>query len=109
MTNPATVPASRALTTLDEDERLFRDSVLEFARGEIAPLVREMDEHAKFPRTLIDKLFDLGVMGIEVPEALRRRGRARSSTPCSPSRRSRGWTRRSACSWTCRTRSSSTP
>ena len=69
MTNPATAPASRALTTLEEDELLFRDSVLEFARGEIAPLVREMDEHATFPRTLIDKLFDLGVMGIEVPEA----------------------------------------
>ena len=69
MTNPATAPASRALTTLDEDERLFRDSVLAFARGEIAPLVREMDEHTTFPRTLIDKLFDLGVMGIEVPEA----------------------------------------
>ncbi len=69
MTNPATVPASRALTSLEEDELLFRDSVLEFARGEIAPLVREMDEHAKVPRTLIDKLFDLGVMGIEISEA----------------------------------------
>jgi alkylation response protein AidB-like acyl-CoA dehydrogenase len=69
VTNPATAPASRALTTFDEDERLFRDSVLEFARGEIAPLVREMDEHTTFPRPLIDKLFDLGVMGIEVPEA----------------------------------------
>jgi alkylation response protein AidB-like acyl-CoA dehydrogenase len=69
VTNPATVPASRALTSLEEDELLFRDSVLEFARGEIAPLVREMDEHAKVPRTLIDKLFDLGVMGIEISEA----------------------------------------
>ncbi len=56
------------LTTLSDDERLFRDSVYEFADREIRPLVREMDEHAKIPRALIDKLFDLGVMGIEIPE-----------------------------------------
>jgi alkylation response protein AidB-like acyl-CoA dehydrogenase len=54
---------------LSEDETLFRDSVLEFARREIAPLVREMDEHATIPRWLIEKLFDLGVMGIEIPES----------------------------------------
>src|SRR5437899_10283879 len=58
-----------ALTILSEDERLFRDSVYEFADREIRPLVREMDEHAKIPRALLDKLFDLGVMGIEVPES----------------------------------------
>src|SRR5437899_3613694 len=57
-----------ALTILSEDERLFRDSVYEFADREIRPLVREMDEHAKIPRALIDKLFELGVMGIEIPE-----------------------------------------
>ena len=57
-----------ALTTLTEDERLFRDSVYEFADREIRPLVREMDEHAKIPRGLLDKLFQLGVMGIEIPE-----------------------------------------
>src|SRR5260221_4516120 len=57
-----------ALTTLSDDERLFRDSVYEFADREIRPLVREMDEHAKIPRALIDKLFELGVMGIEIPE-----------------------------------------
>src|SRR5918994_6301051 len=56
------------LTTLAEDEVLFRDSVRAFAEAEVRPLVREMDEHAKFPRPLIDRLFDLGVMGIEVPE-----------------------------------------
>jgi len=56
------------LTTLSDDERLFRDSVYQFADREIRPLVREMDEHAKIPRTLVDKLFDLGVMGIEIPE-----------------------------------------
>ena len=58
------------LTVLAEDEELFRSSVLEFAEGRIRPLVREMDEHAKIPRSLIDELFELGVMGIEIPEAL---------------------------------------
>ncbi len=57
------------LTTLTEDEVLFRDSVRQFAQTEIRPLVREMDEHAKFSSTLLTQLFDLGVMGIEVPEA----------------------------------------
>jgi alkylation response protein AidB-like acyl-CoA dehydrogenase len=62
-------PTLPALTTLSDDERLFRDSVLEFAAREIRPLVREMDEHAKIPRALVDKLFDLGIMGIEIPES----------------------------------------
>jgi alkylation response protein AidB-like acyl-CoA dehydrogenase len=62
-------PTLPALTTLSDDERLFRDSVLEFAAREIRPLVREMDEHAKIPRSLVDKLFDLGIMGIEIPES----------------------------------------
>ena len=62
-----TTPPS--LLQLTEDERLLRDSVREFAEAQIRPLVREMDEHAKIPRALIDKLFDLGVMGIEIPEA----------------------------------------
>jgi len=60
---------AQPLTTLSEDERLFRDSVYEFAHREIRPLVREMDEHAKIPPALIHKLFDLGVMGIEVPDS----------------------------------------
>ena len=59
---------TRALTSLGEDETLFRDSVYEFADREIRPLVREMDEHAKIPRALVDKLFDLGVMAIEIPD-----------------------------------------
>ena len=61
-----TIPA---LTRLSQDEVLFRDSVYEFADREIRPHVREMDEQARIPRTLIDGLFDLGVMGIEVPES----------------------------------------
>ena len=57
------------LTRLTEDETLFRDSVLEFAAREIGPHVREMDELAKMPRALVDRLFELGVMGIEIPDA----------------------------------------
>ena len=57
-----------ALTNLSEDERLFRESVYEFANREVRPLCREMDERARIPQPLIDKLFMLGVMGIEVPE-----------------------------------------
>ena len=58
------------LTVLSDDEQLLRASVREFAASEVAPLVRQMDEQAEIPRALIDKLFDLGVMGIEIPEAL---------------------------------------
>ena len=57
-------------TDLSEDERLFQHSVYEFADRDIRPLVREMDEHAKVPRTLVDQLFALGVMGVEIPEVL---------------------------------------
>ena len=57
-----------ALTTLTEDETLFRDSVYRFADERVRPLVREMDDQAKIPRSLVDQLFELGVMGIEVPE-----------------------------------------
>ena len=60
---------TRGLTRIHEDEALFRDSVYEFADREIRPHVREMDDQAHIPRQLIDKLFDLGVMAIEIPEA----------------------------------------
>jgi alkylation response protein AidB-like acyl-CoA dehydrogenase len=59
---------SPALTRLSEDEHLFFDSVREFADREIRPLVREMDEHAKMSPALVEQLFGLGVMGIEIPE-----------------------------------------
>jgi alkylation response protein AidB-like acyl-CoA dehydrogenase len=69
VTTQHTEAPAQALTTLSEDERLFRDSVYEFADREIRPLVREMDEHAKISPVLIEKLFDLGVMGIEIPDS----------------------------------------
>jgi alkylation response protein AidB-like acyl-CoA dehydrogenase len=64
-----TVEHAPPLTLLAEDERIFRDSVRTFAEAQIRPLVREMDDHAKIPRALIDRLFELGVMGIEIPES----------------------------------------
>jgi alkylation response protein AidB-like acyl-CoA dehydrogenase len=64
-----TLDRPQPLTLLAEDEVLFRESVREFAEAQVRPLVREMDEHAKIPRSLVDKLFDLGVMAIEIPDA----------------------------------------
>ena len=57
-----------ALTQLGEDERMFRDTVRQFAVEQIGPLVRGMDEAQQMDAALIKKLFDLGLMGIEVPE-----------------------------------------
>ena len=57
-----------ALTQLSEDEELFRRTVREIALKEIAPLVREMDESQQMNAGLIRKLFELGLMGIEIPE-----------------------------------------
>lgn len=58
-----------ALTTLTEEEGMFQEAVRDFARAEIAPKVMEMDEAQKMDRGIIDQLFELGLMGIEVPEA----------------------------------------
>ncbi len=57
-----------ALTQLSEDERLFRDTVRRFAAEQIAPLAREMDEAQHMDSGLIRQLFELGLMGIEIPE-----------------------------------------
>jgi alkylation response protein AidB-like acyl-CoA dehydrogenase len=53
---------------LTEEETLLRDSVAEFAETRVRPIVKEMDAHGAIPRALIDQCFDLGVMGIEVPD-----------------------------------------
>ena len=57
------------LSQLAEDEELLQSSVRAFAESEIAPHVREMDERGELPRSLIDRLFDLGVMAVEIPES----------------------------------------
>jgi butyryl-CoA dehydrogenase/short/branched chain acyl-CoA dehydrogenase len=62
LSNPA------PLTSLSEDEILFRDNVRRFAEDKVRPLAKEMDEKAVFDHGLIDQFFQLGLMGIEVPE-----------------------------------------
>ena len=59
-----------ALSHLAEDEQLFRDSVIAFADREIRPRVRLMDEQAQLDVALIEGLFALGAMGIEVPDSM---------------------------------------
>lgn len=59
-----------ALTTLTEEERMFREAVRDFARSEVAPRVMAMDEAQRMDPELIRQLFDLGLMGIEIPERL---------------------------------------
>src|SRR5689334_24277568 len=56
------------LTSLTEDELLFRDNVRQFAEEKLRPLVREMDEKQAFDHGLIEQFFQLGLMGIEIPE-----------------------------------------
>ncbi len=56
-----------ALTQLTDEERMFRDSVLSFAREQVAPKVAAMDHDGALDKSLLPKLFELGVMGIEVP------------------------------------------
>ena len=56
-----------ALTQLSEEERLFRDSVLDFARKRIGPRAAAMDEAAALDPELIPPLHELGLMGIEIP------------------------------------------
>ena len=57
-----------ALTTLSEEELLFQASVRKFARERLAPHVREMDESGLFRKDLLKEFFELGIMGVEVPE-----------------------------------------
>jgi alkylation response protein AidB-like acyl-CoA dehydrogenase len=61
-------PVPTPLTTLTEDEILFRDNIRQFADDKIRPLVREMDEKGVFEKDLIHEFFQLGLMGIEIPE-----------------------------------------
>jgi butyryl-CoA dehydrogenase/short/branched chain acyl-CoA dehydrogenase len=62
---PAPPPPLVALT---EDEVLFRDNVRQFSDDKIRPLVREMDEKGVFDPGLIRQFFELGLMGVQVPE-----------------------------------------
>jgi len=60
--------ARPALTILSEEEEMFRDAVNAFAEAEVRPRVMEMEKAEKIAPDLIPKYFELGLMGIEVPE-----------------------------------------
>ena len=62
------------LTVLSEEEQLFYSTVKQFAEETIAPMVRTMDDEQQFAAGLVDQLFSLGMMGIEISEALRGAG-----------------------------------
>jgi short-chain 2-methylacyl-CoA dehydrogenase len=61
-------PPPQPLVALTDDEVLFRDNVRQFVDQALRPKVREMDEKGVFDRELIEQFFQLGLMGIEVPE-----------------------------------------
>src|SRR5437762_851155 len=63
---PESPPAP--LTILSEEEQLFQATVRRFAREQIAPHVREMDEAGVFSKDILRQFFELGLMGIEIPE-----------------------------------------
>jgi alkylation response protein AidB-like acyl-CoA dehydrogenase len=58
------------LTTLSEDETMFRDAVREFAEAEVKPQVEAMEREAKYDVSLIPKFAELGLMGIDIPMEL---------------------------------------
>jgi alkylation response protein AidB-like acyl-CoA dehydrogenase len=63
-----TTRRSLPLTDLSDDENMFREQVRAFAEKEVRPLVAQMDKDAQIPRTIVNKCFDLGIMGVEIPE-----------------------------------------
>jgi len=61
-------PVPGPLNVLTDDEVLFRDNIRQFAEEKIRPHVKEMDEKGVFDKDLIHDFFQLGLMGIEIPE-----------------------------------------
>ena len=68
MTTATEVPLGTPLTLLSEEEQMFQRSVRDFAVEKIRPLVNQMDHDAKISPELIDAFFELGIMGVEVPD-----------------------------------------
>src|SRR5947207_7271042 len=62
------IPPGAPLTVLSEEEQMFQQSVRDFAIEKIRPLVHQMDHDAVMDKSLISSFFELGIMGIEVPE-----------------------------------------
>src|SRR5690348_14334342 len=65
---PPMASAAPALTTLSDEERFFQTTVRRFAREQVRPYVREMDESCVFRKDLIRQFFEMGLMAIEIPE-----------------------------------------
>jgi alkylation response protein AidB-like acyl-CoA dehydrogenase len=63
-----TSTAATPLTVLSEEEQMFRDAVADFAESEVRPRVAAMERAAAIDPALVPKLFELGLMGIEIPE-----------------------------------------
>ena len=63
---PDTAP--QPLTLLTEEEQMFRDTVRQFAQDAVTDRVSKMDAEAKMDPELIKELFELGLMGVEIPE-----------------------------------------
>jgi butyryl-CoA dehydrogenase/short/branched chain acyl-CoA dehydrogenase len=62
------IPTVQPLTCLSEEEALFRSTIRDFAEATLAPLVASMDETSQYDPALLPQLFELGLMGIEIPE-----------------------------------------
>lgn len=56
------------LSIFTEDENMFREEVKKFAQAKVKPLVAEMDANSAMAKDIIESLFELGLMGIEIPE-----------------------------------------
>jgi short/branched chain acyl-CoA dehydrogenase len=67
-THSAVEGAPQPLTALTEDEKLFQSTVRKFAREQIRPYVREMDDAGVFRKDIIRQFFEMGLMAIEIPE-----------------------------------------
>ena len=69
---------------LSDEQRLLRDTVRDFARGEVAPVAEELDRTKAFPYEIVAKMAELGLMGIPFPEEYGGGGaRSRRSPPTS--------------------------
>ncbi len=54
---------------LNDEQRQIRDTIREVAQNEFAPRAREIDEQSRFPQENVDRLFELGFMGLPIPES----------------------------------------
>jgi alkylation response protein AidB-like acyl-CoA dehydrogenase len=58
------------LTSLSDEEVMFRDAIAGFAADEVRPRVQQMEREGKIDPELIRKFFEMGLMGVEIPESL---------------------------------------